>query len=98
MKTLTLLALMGTLAASSITASAAEKEIFSQNDSPFSLLTRHSGKQIELRLKSGDKISGKIKQVGGTFVQLTALTGQEFYDAVVRLDDISAFVIRADGK
>lgn len=95
MKTLTLLALMGTLATASL---AADKVAFTENDTPSTIIAAQAGKQVDLRLKSGEKISGKVKTVGTKAVHLTALSGQEFYDAVVLLDDVSAVVIRNDGK
>ena len=92
MKTLTLLALMGTLATATI---AADEPAFNNSDTPATFLAHQTGKQVELHLKSGDKIIGKVKEVGAKSVHITALTGQEFYDAVVALEDISAVVFRS---
>lgn len=58
------------------------------------LLQTQLGKQVELRLKSGDKISGKVAFVGDNVVHLTTLTGMELFEASVSLDDISAVVVR----
>lgn len=95
MKTLTILALMGTLATASL---AADTIGFTDNDTPATVLQRQSGRQVELRLVSGETIKGKVKAVGTKSVHITALTGSEFYDAVVLLEDISAVVLRNDGK
>jgi hypothetical protein len=58
------------------------------------LLQTQSGKQVELRLKSGEKISGKVAFVGDSVVHLTTLTGMEMFEASVSLSDISAVVVR----
>jgi hypothetical protein len=50
---------------------------------------------VELRMKSGEKLGGKIEKVGAKLVHLSQLTGAEFYDAAVDLDAISAVVVRA---
>jgi hypothetical protein len=95
MKTLTLLAIMSTLATSAI---AADKINFTKDDTLLQVLLRQVGQKVELRLKSGDKISGTVKTVGASCVHIGAITGQEFYDAVVVNEDISALVVRNDGK
>ncbi len=58
------------------------------------VLQSQSGKQVELRLKSGDKISGKVAAVGDNLVHLTVLTGMEMFEATVSISDISAVVVR----
>ena len=95
MKTLAILALVGTLATSTI---AADKVGFTTDDTPASVLTRQTGQKVELLLKSGDHISGTVKATGTQSVHISAITGREFYDAVVLMADISAVVIRNDGK
>ena len=95
MKTLTLIAALAMLTAPTF---AEDKPVFSKNDSMFSLLTRQTGQSVQLVLNSGEKFGGKVADIGGGFVYLTALTGQEFYDAVIKLDDISAVVVRKEKK
>lgn len=58
------------------------------------LLQTQVGKLVELRLKSGEKISGKVAFVGDNVVHLTTLTGMEMFEASVSLGDISAVVVR----
>ena len=62
------------------------------------VLQARTGQQVELRLKSGDKISGKLVSVGDHLVHLTALTGYELYEATVTISDISAVVVRIAAK
>jgi hypothetical protein len=68
---------------------------FRQDDSVRSLLERQVGKSVELRMKSGEKVAGKLEKVGDKLVHLSQLAGAEFYDAAVELDSISAVVVRA---
>jgi hypothetical protein len=96
MKTLALFALMATLTTASL--SADDKVGFKPNDTTASVLQRQAGQKVEIRLKSGDKIAGKIEAVGESTVHVSSLTGQEFYDAIVLLEDISAIVIRTDRR
>jgi hypothetical protein len=95
MKTLAILALMSTLATAAV---AADKVAFSGDDTNLSVLGRQVGQKVELHLKSGEKLAGTVKATGSKSVHIAALVGQEFYDAVVQIDDISAIVIRNDGK
>jgi hypothetical protein len=64
------------------------------DDSIRSVLSRLTGQRVELRLKSGDKLAGKIEKMTDKVVHLSALSGQEFYDAVVLTEDVSAVVVR----
>ena len=68
------------------------------NDNVKSVLSRQVGQTVELRLKNGEKIAGKVEMVGKDLVQLTQLTGAEFYEAVVVMDDVAAVVARAKAK
>ena len=67
---------------------------FQPADTAASVLKRQAGQRVELRLKSGEKISGKVEAVGDKTVHLSAVTGQELFDAVVVLDDISVVLVR----
>ena len=58
------------------------------------VLQSQSGKQVELQLKSGQNISGKVTFVGDNVVHLTALTGKEMFEATVSISDISAVIVR----
>jgi len=95
MRTIAILALVGTLATATI---AADKISFATDDTPVSVLTRQIGQKVELHLRSGEKITGTLKAVGAGCVHVASLSGQEFYDAVVTTNDISAVVLRNDGK
>ena len=68
---------------------------FLPDDNVKTLLQRQVGKTVELRMRSGEKIGGKLERVGDTMVHLSQLTGAEFYEAAVAMDAISAVVMRA---
>lgn len=58
------------------------------------ILGRQVGKSVELRLKSGEKLVGKLQKQNEELVHLSALAGADFYDAVVCVDDIAAVLLR----
>lgn len=68
------------------------------NDTMQTVLQSHVGQPIELRMKSGEKIGGKLQKLNDKVVHLTQLTGAEYFDAVVAIDDIAAVVVRAKTK
>ena len=60
-----------------------------------SVLERQVGKPVELRLKSGEKIAGKLEKVTDSMALLTQLTDADCYDAAVDLGSVAAIVVRA---
>ena len=77
---------------------AQEKAALQPNATIPSILQGNTGKTVELRLNSGEKIGGKVEQVNDNLVLLSHLTGAEFFDGFVNLKDISAVVIRSAAK
>ncbi|PYL64844.1 MAG: hypothetical protein DMF20_09830 [Verrucomicrobia bacterium] len=77
---------------------AQEKATIQPNATVISILQGNAGKTVELHLRSGEKVGGRIGQVTDNIVYLSHLTGAEFYDAFVDVKDISAVVIRAGGR
>lgn len=65
------------------------------SDTIKSILLRQTGKQVKLRLRNGEELGGVVNKVGDNVVQLSELTGKEFFDAAVSLDAISAVIVRA---
>jgi hypothetical protein len=58
-------------------------------------LARRVGEKVEVILISGKSLTGTVKAVGTAGVHLSALEGKEFYDALVRIEQVSAVVVRA---
>ena len=77
---------------------AQDKASLQPNATVVSLLQGSAGKSVELHLRSGEKMGGKIAQVTDNVVHLSNLTGAEYFDAFVDVKDISAVVVRAAGK
>lgn len=77
---------------------AQEKATLQPNATVISLLQGSAGKSVELHLRSGEKMGGKVAQVTDNIVHLSNLTGAEYFDAFIDVKDISAVVVRVAGK
>jgi hypothetical protein len=84
---------LGLTLLAAIPASGAELTI-SANQSVESVLSAQKGKRVSVRLRSGQEISGTVKNVTPKLVQLAAIAGKEFFDAVVPLEAVEAVLIR----
>jgi hypothetical protein len=58
-------------------------------------LERQIGKRVRLRLLSGGDVEGTVVSVGTAAVHVARLAGMDFFDGVVRLDQIAAVIVRA---
>ena len=67
-------------------------------DTVRAVLERQVGQVVDLRMKSGEKIGGKVEKVGDKLVLLTQLTGADFFDAAVDLDSIAAVAVRTKAR
>jgi hypothetical protein len=94
MKALRILTILATLT----TAALADKLPYEASDTIASTLKKQVGQKVELRVAGGEKLGGKVEAVGDKTVHLSALTGQEFFDAVVSIDQITAVVVRTGGR
>jgi hypothetical protein len=56
------------------------------------------GKRVTLRLDAGEEMEGTVTKVGDQLVHIAKLSRRDFYDAFVRLDRISAVVIKMRGN
>jgi len=61
-------------------------------------LEHQMGKRVKLKLRSGQEIEGTVMKVGAHAAHVAQLAGMDFYDAAVRLDDVSAVVVKARSK
>jgi hypothetical protein len=68
------------------------------SDTILSILQKNTGQTVELRMKSGEKVAGKIEKVGDKLVHLSQLTGAEFFDAAVDTSDVAAVIVRTKSK
>lgn len=53
-------------------------------------LKSYMGKHVSVHLESGDTLKGYVKAVGNNLVHLEKLTGRDFYDALIRIEEICA--------
>ncbi len=53
-----------------------------------------TGKKVSLTMNSGSTFTGSVKAVGKGLVHLEKLEGKEYFDALIRIDDISAIDAR----
>ncbi len=63
-----------------------------------SALEQQIGKRVKVKLESGQDLDGKVAKVGSHAVQLAELTGMEFFDATVKLDEIAAVIVKVRTK
>lgn len=48
------------------------------------------GKDLFVHLRSGKTVQGYVKSVGNGLLHMEKLAGRDFYDALIRIEDISA--------
>jgi len=88
--------LVATICCSSLLAQ--EKAGLQPNATVLGIIQSSAGKSVELHLRSGEKLGGKVAQVTDNIVHLSSLTGAEYFDAFVDVKDISAVVVRVAGR
>ena len=57
-------------------------------------LKGYIGKDVFVHLRSGKTIQGYVKSVGSDLVHFEKLAGRDFYDALIRIEDISAMEVK----
>lgn len=94
----TLVFSLGFLGAASATAGDEPIVDLNSPDVIKSALEQQVGKRVKVKLESGQDLDGKVVKVGSHAVQLAELTGMEFFDATVKLDEIAAVIVRVRTK
>lgn len=64
------------------------------NDTIQTVLSGQKGARVTVRLRSGQEFAGIVREVNSRVVQLGAVGGKEFFDAVVPLDQVEAVFLR----
>lgn len=49
------------------------------------------GKDVVVHLRSGKSFQGYVKAIGDHMIHMEKLSGKDFYDALIRIEDITAF-------
>ena len=63
-------------------------------DSIESVLHAQVNRRVTLRLRSGQELTGIVRLVTAKIVHLGAVSGREFFDAIVSVDAIEAVIVR----
>ena len=61
-------------------------------------LEQQAGKRVKFKLVSGQDLEGKVSKVRSQAVVITELSGMEFFDATVRVDQIASVIVRVRTK
>lgn len=72
----------------------AQEVTIAAGDSTQSVVAAQKGKRVTLRLRSGQELTGIVRDANAKLVVLGAVTGREFFDAVVPLEMVEAVLIR----
>ena len=91
--TFSILIVTAALACAALPAAAADLKI-GANDSVQTTLAGQKGARVTVRVRSGQEITGLVREVNANVVQLGAVTGKEFFDAVVPLAAVDAVFVR----
>jgi hypothetical protein len=95
-RSFSLFALILSIACSSLFAQG--KIDLQESDTILSILQKNIGQTVELRMKSGEKMGGKVEKVGDKLVHLSQLSGAEFFEAAVDTADVAAVLVRTRSK
>ena len=58
-------------------------------------LSALTGKSVTLYLSNGNSVSGKVGKVYGGNIHIAELSGKEYFDALIRVDAVIGFEVRA---
>ncbi len=72
----------------------AQEVSISSSDNTQSVITAQKGKRVTLRLRSGQELTGTVRASTASLVVLGAISGREFFDAVIPIDAVEAVLIR----
>ncbi|MDB5808785.1 MAG: hypothetical protein JWN94_907 [Betaproteobacteria bacterium] len=64
------------------------------SDGVQTVLTAQKGARVTVRTRSGQDITGVMRDVNANVVQIGAVSGKEFFDAVVPLSAVDAVYVR----
>ena len=59
-----------------------------------SVLSKQKGKRVTLRLRSGQELTGTLRESTDRVVVLAELSGREFFDAAIPIEAIEAVIVR----
>lgn len=63
-------------------------------DTVQSVVAAQKGKRVTLRLRSGQELTGTLRDATDRLAVLGELAGREFFDAVVPIEAVEAVIVR----
>jgi hypothetical protein len=89
-------ALLAAIACTALLASAAygQEVGITASDTTQSILSAQKSKRVTVRLRGGQELTGIVRDTNARLVVLGAVSGREFFDAVVPLEAVEAVLIR----
>lgn len=93
-------ALMAEGVVPTVSLAVAEEQVLDLNspDAIKHALEQQVGKRVKVKLVSGQDLEGKVAKVGSHAVHLSELSGMEFFDATIRVDQVAAVIVRVRTK
>lgn len=86
--------MLAVLACAVASAAAAQGLAISPNDTTHSLIASQKGKRITVRLRSGQELTGLVRDASERLLVLSEVSGREFFDAAVPIGSIDAVLVR----
>jgi hypothetical protein len=82
-----------TFASAALPAAGADLKI-GANDNVQTALASQKGARVTVRTRSGQELTGLVREVNSNVVHLGAIGGKEFFDAVVPLSVVDVVYVR----
>ena len=64
------------------------------SDTTQSVISAQKGKRITIRLRSGQELTGTVRDSTDRLLVLGEVSGREFFDAIVPIDAVEAVLVR----
>lgn len=77
-----------------VSAAGQKYELKSVSSTVKDVLMENIGKKVIVQMDAGVNMEGIVSKVGKSLVHISNISGGEFYDAVVRIDKISAVLFK----
>src|SRR5690242_7693693 len=90
---ISMLLLAAAITCAAAPAGAAELKV-GANDTVQAVLAGQKGSRVTVRVRSGQEITGVVREAGSRVLQLGAVSGKEYFDAVIPLEAVDAVFVR----
>ena len=86
--------LVATALCLAIAHASAQSVAVAPTDSIQSIVSKQKGKRVTLRLRSGQELTGTLRESTDRLAVLAELTGREFFEAVIPIEAVEAVIVR----